>query len=630
MIPTLRQALPGLACLALAALPAAQKARPSGATPTPLPPRSVVPAGWFSGDTHEHIQQCDDTVLPVPDLLARMAAEDLDVASILIWHRSLLPYVEFVCNVTQAPVPSEKVVRFGVETSGLSCSLWGHLIGLGIGASQARVAFGATASGACTDMPGLGLPGDGSGLYNTPVAEQFFTAPGAVCGYAHTIWTSGLYHPEGHDWNTELLASGFTTDARFLDPGQPLAVPSIDRLFGLSVPPNSARFFFPLLGAADAILGNVQFIETIVAGPTIPFPTTPPAHWNQLYYKLLSAGVRIGLAGGSDRACFPTAAGDTPMRTHVKLDGPLTYRGWTDGLARGRATIADGKELFLRLNVAGAEVGSDVPAVAGVPLSGVRVLIRSAVPLADTVELLVNGTVVRSQAVTVSADGERTVAFDDVVLGASSWIAARLGSQLAHTAALYAIVDGRPVADPIWAEYWMLWYDLVAKTILDHPERAWFGSQEGEVLAQIARARRAFKTLRDQSFEPSWGITRHGRSLPACRGPITIGAMGPARAGATLRLTCMNAPPSARGVLVLSTRPLGPGGSTPFHLAPRTLLGSHPVLSSRSGYAEVVAGPIPAGVPELHAQFFWENPLECRGSDDGARSASDRLRLQVQ
>jgi hypothetical protein len=635
MNSTLRQALPGLAVLAVLAKPAqAQATGPTSAVPTTLAPVELVPSGWFSGDTHEHIQLCDDTALTAQDILARMEVEDLDVASILIWQRSaVLPFTEFICNVTQPgpPVTAPRLVQFGVETSGLSCSLWGHLIGLGIGPAQARVAFGSLANGDCANMPGLGLPGDGSGLYNTPVAEHFFTAPGAVCGYAHTVWTIGLYHPDGHDWNTDLLASGFTNDARFLDPGQHLAVPNVDRLFGLSVPPNSARFFFPLLGAADAALGNVQFIETIVAGPTIGFPTTPPAHWNALYYKLLSAGVRVGLAGGSDRACFPTEVGETPVRTHVKLDGPLTYRAWTDGLADGRASIADGNTLFVRLTIDGKEVGSDVSASPTTPLSDVRVLVRSTEPLTDTVELVVNGSVARSQPVTLGTAGERTFLFDDVVLGSSSWIAARLGSQRAHTAALYAIVGGHPIADPLWAEYWMLWCDLVTKTIVDHPERAWFGLQEGEVLAEVAKARRSFKTLRDQTFVPGSGITRHGLSVPACRGPLTIGAMEPAHVGATFRLTCTNAPPSARGVLVLSTRPLGPGGPSlaPF-AAPRTMLGSHPVRSTRSGYAEVEAGPIPAGVPEVHAQFFWENPLDCRGSGGEARSTSDRLRLVVQ
>src|SRR5262245_47254204 len=167
----LRQALPGLAALAgLASVPSptfAQAASPTSAVPTTLAPVELVPTGWFSGDTHEHIQLCDDTALTAQDILARMELEDLDVASILIWQRSSgLSYVEFICNVPPPgpPVTAPRLVQFGVETSGLTCSLWGHMIGLGIGPAQARIALGSLAGGACADMPGLGLPGDGSGL----------------------------------------------------------------------------------------------------------------------------------------------------------------------------------------------------------------------------------------------------------------------------------------------------------------------------------------------------------------------------------------------------------------------------------------------------------------------------------
>jgi hypothetical protein len=93
-------------------------------------------------------------------------------------------------------------------------------------------------------MPGLGLPGDGSGTISAPVAEHFFTSLGAVCGYTHTIWSVGLHHPDGTDWGRELVASGFTTDAAYLDVEQPLAVPHVERLLGIGVPSSGARVFF--------------------------------------------------------------------------------------------------------------------------------------------------------------------------------------------------------------------------------------------------------------------------------------------------------------------------------------------------------------------------------------------------
>jgi hypothetical protein len=604
----------------------------------------LVPPGWYSGDTHEHIQYCDDTLHTVGEIRARMEAEDLNVAAVLIWHRNaLLPFVAHVCNVTGQRDPlssARRWIQFGVETSGLTCARWGHIIALGIGPDQARIALGSVAGGACADMPGLGLEGDGTGTLCSRVAAHFYSRPSAVCGYAHTVWTDGLYHPEGRDWNTELLASGFTTDAVCLDPGQKLAVPNVERVMAIGYPPNSTRAFFPLLGAMDAALGNVQFFETVTILRDLPVPTSPPASWTAIYYKLLSAGVRIALSGGTDRACLMSGpGGEAHVRTYALTDRPLSFGAWIRALAAGRTSVSSGSDLFLSMQVNGADVGSDVFLEPPGAALRATVRIRTDNAIDDAVELVANGEVVASLPLVTSGPATRELAFPALEIAESAWVAARLASLRAHTAAVYAIVGGKPVSSCTAAEYWMLWCDIVTRTTLLHPELPFFGAQKAEALALIAAARRAFKTHRDvQGFDPAWNVTRYGRSTPACRGPIAIGTHGPALAGQPLRFSCVNAPPLAQGTLHLSRAQDLAGtcdGEVDLHVdpTPGIALGEVAVQSTRSGYSEVEVPPVPPGTAAVYAQFVWTNPPSCRGTGcaggDSDRSASDALALLV-
>lgn len=611
-----------------------------GGEPHPDAPRADVipepaPPGWYSGDTHEHVQYCNGTVHLLDEIRARMDAEDLNVASVLIWHRQALRFQDFICLLTGEPdvlSDSHRILQVGVETSGLDCSRWGHLIGLNVDPAQARIAAGSVAAGDCDDMLGLTLEGDGTGRLNGIVAERFLASPGAVCGYAHTYWPIGIYHPEGYDWNAKLLATGYTVDALFLDPGQALAVPNVDKLMGIIVPPNSQRAFLPLLGPMDAVLGSVQFFETISLGGRETFmPLQPPVHWTSHYYKLLSAGVRLGLSAGTDRACFTIDPAVYP-RTYVRLDGELSYDAWVAGLAAGRTSVAAGAGTFLRFRLADKEVGDELQLASPDTSVTARLELRSSQPIEDCIELIVGGVVYDSRPVQLDGAGELSLTFDDVPLPASTWVAARLCSQRAHTGAIYVVVDGRPIVDPVAAEYWMLWCDVVAKTTLDHPDLEFFGQQEAEALERIVEARTAFKTLRDIAREDAGqGETRYGVSRAGCAGPIAIAASGPARSGEPLTLTCAHAPPLARGELVLSRGRIAAGARTGASASAR--IATYPVRANRGGFARVDLGPVPSGEAVLHARFVWEHEPTCvaAGCSHGVatRVWSDALDLDV-
>jgi hypothetical protein len=589
---------------------------------------------WFTGDTHEHVQNCDGSVFPPESVLVRMEEERLNVASLLIWNRGALRFTQFVCAVTGEPESistTRRIMQYGVETSGLDCSKWGHLVGLGIGPTQARIAYGATADGSCADMPGLALGcegGDGTGVLNAPIAAHFATAPEAVIGYAHSGWSLGVYHAQGFDWSSELLASGFTADARYLDPSQRLAFPNLDTLLEPSFTADvldhghgTLRTFMPLLGPIDAALGEAQFFETTYMGLDSPVPTTPPSNWFGLYYKLLSAGLRVSITAGSDRAC-PLPDAEHPQ-TSVSVLNDLTYDEWTRCIALGRTSIA---VPFVRIEllVNDRDIGSQVHLTGPDARATATVQVVCGRSVRDTLQLLVDGVVVRTAAFDVAFGGAPRFTFEDVPIAESSWVAARLASQRAHTAAVYVIVDGKPVSDPVSAEYWMMWCDAVTKRALERPDLEVFGCQEGEALERIARARRAFQTLRDtEGLDPGWGVTRRGPGSSACRGPISSGVSGPVVAGQPFRLTCVNAPPEAQGTLYVSLAADESGscvqGATRLvSTNPSDLLAALPVASTRSGFAEIVTDAPAASGSVLHTQFVWQTPQDCvaRSCDD--------------
>src|SRR5688572_4487635 len=135
---------------------------------------------WYAGDTHDHFQRCFGPAQHLPELYARLENEGLSVGNVLVWEPDTnLSYPRFACLVTGTPDPistSEHLLQFGVETSGLDCSKWGHLIGLGIGREQALIATSSLLAGDCATAPGLfpACGGDGTGVLAAPVSQHFY------------------------------------------------------------------------------------------------------------------------------------------------------------------------------------------------------------------------------------------------------------------------------------------------------------------------------------------------------------------------------------------------------------------------------------------------------------------------
>lgn len=594
------------------------------------------PAGWYSGDTHDHIQLCFQAAnLTAADIHAAMIATQQDVASALIWSGKFIDPSEFafyaINNITGQEDPqtvgAPEILQFGVETSGQSVGNLGHLIGLNLTLTQADVfqlGLG------CTPIyPDPGYKNDGSGDYGAPIFDLWRQNPEAVTGYAHHGWPVNKYVDAaggGFDWEDPVLPSYVGIDAK-CSFGQDLAFPA----------PKSCSNTIPSLAPFDTALGRLDFIESFdVAGTTCV--SALEQRWFGMYYKLLSTGQRLSFSAGSDADCI---SGFCKPRGYVKLqDGdPFTYDSWTQALKAGRVSIARGYHQFIDMTVDGKTVGDELQLALGdiPPQVTVRVTYQVAAgapPVSDTIEIIQDGDVVASETFGPLTGGTH-IFTTQIPVSRSGWISSRLASYEAHSGSVYTVVNGRPVVSCQEAEYWMLYADFLnwnidlaaaaGPSVLEQ----FVGCSENEIRDYIARGRKIYTAIRDYSSPPPVGIQNYGVSSRAsCTQPIGIVCDDVPTAGGGINVRCFNAPPNAQGILAVSTIPdLGTpvlGATLYIGLLPGTVLLS--VASNEGGYAERFATPLPLapGTP-LFFQFGWLNPPGCDAS--GLLSSSDAMRV---
>jgi hypothetical protein len=196
---------------------------------------------------------------------------------------------------------------------------------------------------------------------------------------------------------------------------------------------------------AALLLGKVDAFEIAsFAGPE-------PSNLGQ-WYRLLDAGCKVPLAGGSGKDSNAVALGR--VRTYAYLGGaPDTLAedmpaAWIEAVRAGRTFITNGP--LLRLTG-----GEQLPgALVRLPAAGGQVPIvveaGSAAPF-DVVEVLFNGRIVLSKE--ASGNRQATRLEGSVTLTESGWLAARCWGRdpladgqtvYAHTSPLWVSVAGRP------------------------------------------------------------------------------------------------------------------------------------------------------------------------------------------
>ena len=365
----------------------------------------ATPPGWYAGDSHVHVQQCDTPInLTLPEVEVQMEARHLDVAAVQLWGSPWTPWDYFQNHYapwvtgTEEPLSSPvHRLQYSLEISGFEASQFGHVQIL-----QAQDA----------NFPIFAA-------YPGPILEYY---DDALRGYAHVSWFEG-YGPVPFYAGT-----------------------------------NGAY-----MAAVDAALGDIDFVETTRVEPE---PWMGDLTWRGLYYKLLNSGLRLSLVAGSDNSCFVTEIGD--QRTFAQLGNePLSYAAWCQAIAAGRTTVSSGEHRFLDLEVDGTGIGGQI-SLAQPGVLNVEVTLSVTPGQSDSgwLHLLRDGRDVARAPYTLPAGGTTTLSVS-LPMSESGWLSARCLPG-AHTGAIYVYVQDRPIVRAEDATYWMGYCDEFAAHLGDY------------------------------------------------------------------------------------------------------------------------------------------------------------------
>jgi hypothetical protein len=170
------------------------------------------------------------------------------------------------------------------------------------------------------------------------------------------------------------------------------------------------------------------------------------------YYRFLECGFQLPLSNGSDHPARLVGS----ARAYVKTKLPFTYANWIDGLKHNRTFTTSGPLLFLDVN--GHDIGDVLDVKPETPLK-VKARAVSRFPL-GTVQIVSNGKVIAEKR-TPEREAELTL---ELPAGEPRWLVARCAptdqlnaiweDKVAHTAAIYVLVNGRHRFVPTAAQEW--------------------------------------------------------------------------------------------------------------------------------------------------------------------------------
>ena len=358
--------------------------------------------GYVSGDTHVHDLHAGDIRLSTEALVAQAAAEDLRIINSLIHMdgSKLMGDIERFLPAVHPASNEEVILRYGQEYR----TPFGHRTFLNTEAMVYPLVSGLDGTAYASLYPPL-----------YEYIRQFRE------GQANIL--VGIPHPYFGD-----LARGEIPDR-----GMPAEIP------------------------VDVALGLVDYFDV----NCIPSDERGSA---AIYARLLNAGFRLPVAGGSDT--FSDVWRDPPLgtaRTYVWLggdaparvgDSEAILRSWLDGLGAGRSFSTNGPLLDFSVN--GQPMGSELSLSGGSATVRVQAEANAFVPF-RSLDVLVNGAAVRSVS-PEAADQRgrwRATLDEEIELTASSWIALRVEGDthpwvtdtyaFAHSSPVYVVLDGAPI-----------------------------------------------------------------------------------------------------------------------------------------------------------------------------------------
>ena len=218
----------------------------------------------------------------------------------------------------------------------------------------------------------------------------------------------------------------------------------------------------------------------------------------KLWYHLLNCGFRLPATAGTDRIGPEEPVGH--QRVYVKLDGPLTYPAWMEGLRQGRSFVTNGP--MVSLSVDGRGPGETLT-ISKRKVLRIEARARSLRSF-ERLEIVVNGKVAAS--VPAQDQGRRAELRLDYPADRSLWIAARCmgGSPeetsiwthplFAHANPVHIDYPGRDLAE---AESGCYLLDFLKPLQKWAREEAWFENREkkDQALATIRQGMDFYRRL---------------------------------------------------------------------------------------------------------------------------------------
>ena len=455
--------------------------------------RWIDPAvhGFFSGDHHIHAAGCAHYTSPregvdPSDMFRQVKGEGLNVGSVLTWGPGFDHQQQFFAPEMDKHSEPRTAIKYDIEVSGFGSEALGHVVLLNL---REQIYPGANGS--------RGWP-----TWTLPVL-RWTKAQGGVAGYAHS--GSGLQVDaeaatarllDELDTNKDGRLAAAEADRGLLpepfaeidsDHDGLLTAAELrsshdrvdDRLPNLAIPElnsGGAQEIF-----VTAALGAADFISTM--------DTDRIREWNA-WYHLMNAGLPVKASGETDFPCMSgTRVGQGRSYVQLGKSGPVDYRQWCAGIARGRSYVSDGYAHAFDFTVNGKTSGDEIqltkpanvtvnakvafspetpiePAYGGViPVGGPRhvgdtVIKRESLSLDPLyqrgqrlVEVVVNGRVAATRE--VAADGREHAVEFSVAVDRSSWIAVRQFPQL-HTNPVSVLIGGKPIRASRESARWAL------------------------------------------------------------------------------------------------------------------------------------------------------------------------------
>lgn len=416
--------------------------------------RWIDPAltGWWSGDHHIHAAGCSHYTNPsegvhAPDMIRHCFGEDLKIGANLTWGPCFDYQKQFFTGDIDKVSRFPYLLRYDIEISGFGSHRSGHLCLL-------RLKDQMYPGGNSKDhWPTLCLN-----------SLKWAKAQGAVTGPAHSGW--------GLQVETDELPN--------------YIIPPFN---GIGANEYIVDVTHEVVGATGQLEPAVDFISTV---------DTPYVWELNIWYHTLNAGFRTRISGETD---FPCIYGERVGlgRSYVKLDGPLNYDDWCQGIKKGRNYVGDGRSHFLHFDVNGLEMGTQNSEIKLNSPSLININSQVAALLNETpnpslrdrpyhhkpfwhierarhhnsrkvpVELIVNGEV--AAMTYLEADGQLRDLSWQIPIEKSSWVALRVLPS-SHTNPIFVIVDEKPIRASRKSIQWCL----------ESVDQCW--SQKKNVIAQ--------------------------------------------------------------------------------------------------------------------------------------------------